>query len=304
MKLFHFLAIPILFVVGISPAWAAQDSITPTKISFDVVPGEVFSYDLTYRSGIGGVYDFFTKAFTYNEKGEKVFLDAPPDWIFFEASTFSFEAGEEKYLPIEVRIPAESQDQDIFFAHFLRRRSPERQTFELGSLMFLRVGKPSLFQGDLEVVPIHYGEKAGVFDAVPFRFQNTSERYFAITPELQFLDEMGQPAAVFRGDKNFVFPSFTREMNVYNFSGKDLSFLPPFQKARLLVFDEDDSLLGQQEVVLQEGDVFVSQERPESFLSQPRIRKDFQFLYHPTFRIIAVCIGLTLIVASFLLRKK
>jgi hypothetical protein len=307
MKLFRVFGLVLLFVLSIASVQAAEDFLAPTKISFSVKPGEKLSYDLVYKSGIGGTYDLSTRVFEYDQYGNKKYVADSSDLVTYSESIFEFDVGEEKKVPINISIPEDFPNQDLYMSHFLRRRSDEQQTFELGSLMFLRVGPVSEFSGKVSNAKFHHlsdtpdgAQTSGRFHGILFDFENTSDRYFFITPVLKLYDSSGNLFDTLENQSTYVFPEFVKTVNFFNFSEKDVDVAD--KRMVLQVLSEDKSVLHEEELSLDDNQVFASQERRVSPFQSLAIRKGI--LYNPTFQIAAIVIGLTLVAFSLFMKRK
>jgi hypothetical protein len=307
MKLFRAFGLVLLFALSIASAQAAEDFLAPTKISFSVKPGEVLSYDLIYKSGIGGTYDLSTRIFEYDVHGNKSYIANSSDFVTYSQTVFEFKPDEEKKVPINIAIPADAVPVDYYMSHFLRRRSDEQQTFELGSLMFLRVGPVSQFSGTVSNTKFHQikgdpdsAPAPGQFHGIVFDFENTSDRYYSIIPVLKLYDTSGDLLDTLENQSTFVFPEFVKPVNVFNFSSQDLNVSE--KRIMLQVLAEDRSVLHEEELAMEDQKVFLSQERRISPFQSLAIRKGI--LYNPTFQIAAILIGLTLIAFSLFMKRK
>jgi len=310
MKFLRVLSVILLFFFIVPVAQAKEDFLAPTKISFSAKPGETFSYDLVYKSGMGGIYDLSTRVFEYDEEGNKKYVATTSPLVLYEENVFEFKPDEEKKIPITVTIPSDFPDQDLYMSHFLRRRSEEQQTFELGSLMFLRIGPVSAFSGQVsntrlhllksEVPPSDAASQQGHFHGVLFDFKNTSDRYFSVIPIIQVYDSAGTLLDTLENQPTLVFPEFVKTVNVFNFSDRDISVADT--RVVLQVLAEDRTLLHEESLKLDEQQMFMSQSRPVSPFQSLSIRKGI--LYNPIFQITAIGIGLTLIAISFFMKKK
>lgn len=310
MKFFRAIFVLFLFFVSLPLAQAKEDFLAPTKISFSAKPGETFSYDLIYKSGMGGVYDLSTRVFEYDEKGNKNYIATTSPLVLYEETIFEFQPDEEKKIPITVTIPSDFPDQDVSMSHFLRRRTEEQQTFELGSLMFLRIGTVSTFSGEVTNTRLHLVKtdappsevvpEQGHFHGVLFDFKNTTDRYFSVIPVIQVYDQEGTLVDTLENQSTLVFPEFVKTVNVFNFSDRDISVADT--KVVLQVLAEDRTLLHEEALELNEQQMFMSQSRPVSPFQSFSIRKGI--LYNPIFQIAAIGIGLTLIAISFFMKKK
>ncbi|MGE3340407.1 MAG: hypothetical protein AB7J46_00465 [Candidatus Altimarinota bacterium] len=302
----RFLLVALVAFFQISPAFAAEDFIAPTKISFQVKPGESLSYDLIYKSGIGGVYDLSTRPFQYDEAGNKLYLTDAPSLVEHAQTVYEFQAGEEKLIPIQVVIPLEIEERDVYLSHFMRRRSEEQQTFELGSLMFVRIGALPEVKGKVSNIQFKHspnGEEVPEkgFQSIVFDFENLVERYFSITPVLQIYDAQGKELVSLENQSTFVFPEFKKAVNVFNFSGEGVA-QENSHRAVLKVVAENSTVLHEEELQFPDAQTFLRQERKESPFQGINIRKGL--LYHPIFQVSAIVIGLTLIAVSFFMKKQ
>jgi|CXWL01.1.fsa_nt_gi hypothetical protein len=305
------LATVFLLLFFLQPsALAADDTLSPTKVIFSVEPGENFSYDLSFLSGEGGSYDFRSTFFRFNSTGGKIYDHEVAPWVTSqEGDRLDFLPGEHRYVTLKVAIPETIQSGDYFFAHFIRRVPPEDQgpanpTYELGSVMYVRIGEPSEYRGTLEDVAVHYLEgNTHDFDAIRFAFRSQVNRFFLVTPVVSFFDNSGQLISTMIGDETLVFPEFTREASVLNFTDKVMNFPEAGVKAELKIFDEEDNLLDQRVLEMKITDRFIAQVRTNSPIPPVRVRKSLQFLYDPIFQGSAIAIGLTLIGLSLFMKK-
>lgn len=303
---FFSLLVVFLGFWNFSQAEAAGDTLSPTKISFQVSQGEEFSYDLSFFSLNGGVYDMLGKSFSYDEAGGQ--QDAPDTYVSlvsFPEPRFGMAAGEERYVQVVVSIPELTADQDIYLGVFIRKRADYDVTYELGSLLFLRVGEAENFSGSIADTAIKYvGDSGTSIEMVTFNFENNTDRYFEVLSELHFFDLLGNKYKKIQGPSTMVFPEFNKTINVINFSNEDFIFDNSFSLAKLLVYSEDAAVLDEAKLDFKKGDIMIHQEKTESPVRQFRLRKHFKFLYNPIFQGLAIILGLTLMAYSFSLRKK
>lgn len=285
---------------------ASADAISPTLLFYEVDPGEEFEFDLVFSSTAGGEYDVLLKALTFSPEGEKKYEDTDDGVLALEGDVLQFSAGEQRYVPVKVRVPIDALPGDLNTVIGLRQRTQASFSFELSSVVVLSIGEGHAPEADLSSVQFRYdAEDAGVLQGVDYQLVNTSGRAFVATPELEFFDEQGESQVFLKGLRNVFFP-FDRGTSTLLFKPDQDIFLTQDLKKGVFRLVASSDFRWQRELVdIPLGAKISPQEKVDFPLELSyRERRLFDFLYHPIFKGFAILIGLTLITISFLMEKK
>lgn len=315
MALFRFILVSFLVVCSAQTVFAQEDFIAPAKFSFNVQPGQTLQHQVIYKSGIGGIYDVSARQFHYDAAGNKIFLDELLLPVSFSDTVVEFQLEEERVVPFEIVVPAHLSPQDVYLGVFVRRRSEELRTFELGSLVFLRIGGFADFQG--KVSPLQFqrnlprnADAQPSFDAISFTVENTAGRYFSLTPRLELYDLAGNLTRTLENPSSLVFPEFSKTLSFSN-SSEDVE-TGLLSKGVLKIFSEDGAVFHEEQLRFPQGEAFLAQQsltspfRVESLqasLSSPD-QGWKSLLKRPLFQVFAVVIVLTFVGFSFVMRRK
>ncbi|MDP2691878.1 MAG: hypothetical protein Q8O95_05780 [bacterium] len=296
----------LLVLLNLSEANASGDMLSPSSLVFDVNAGELFSFDLSFRSQSGGYYELISVPFLYDEEGRRLEKEDLLNVFSFETQELFFEPEQEQYLPVTVSVPDNLEEGDYYYLVSVRKRGDEGATvsYELGALVYLSYGEKGAPKGKLLETSLRMDEGSITdIQAVQFNFQNEATRFFVVIPELVVYDEEGNEIENFDGEASPVFPEFPKHLNLVNRSGKALRS-EDFSSAELLIRTRQGDLLDRAPVVFLEETRLISKEKVLSPLQPYRERKRFQFLYSPIFQGFALFIGLTLVLISFFLGRK
>lgn len=315
MTLFRLFFATFLVLSQLQAVSAQEDFIAPAKFSFSVQPGQTLQHQIIYKSGIGGVYDVSARQFHYDATGHKVFLEAPLLSVEFLNAEVKLQPGEESIIPFEIFIPADFSPQDLYLAVFVRRRADEIRTFELGSLVFLRIGGFRDFAGKVSKVQLQRKSARALdtdrsFDAISFVVENTSGRYFSLTSSVDLYGLDGSLIRTLENPSVSVFPEFPKTIFFSNPSDEVATVT--LSKAVLRVFAEDGVVFHEEQISFPGGEVFLAQQAAESPFQVRSLQSSLSspegnwksLLKSPLFQVFALVIVLTFVGISFLIRGK
>lgn len=291
-----------VFFVPVPMAFAG-DMIAPPLLSYQVEPGEVFEYDLIFRSEQGGEYEVELRRFWFAEGGGQQFESAEDAVLSVESELFSFEANEQRYIPVKVSVPSDVElGSDHQYMVVLRKKSDEFHRYELASVLLFQYGKPTVFEGD--VSGLSFVESDGEVKRLDYGFLNTTERYLELIPSLVIRDEEGVVLETFEGKVRIFFPDLMTDSSLSFLRDEDIVLDERSKSAEFFLKNTADEVVAYRELELPSGRLWKASGSLESPLMEFRERKGMRFLYHPIFRGFALLIGLTLLGGSFYFRRK
>ncbi len=219
MKRLTWLVVVLMAFIGV-PSAQAGDVISPPVLTYSVVAGESFEFDLSFLSESGGEYDILVKTFRFDEEGRRRFEEGAAGVLELNSEVIGFDKGENAYVPVRVQIPDDAQDGDLMYQIGFRIRGNSFHSYELSSVVLLSVGEVDGV-GRFETAAITMGEAEGSILGVDYVFQNQGDRFLVATPQLLLM-------------RNEVEELYT---------GKAQVFFPVKQDQLRFSFFDDDSIL-------------------------------------------------------------
>lgn len=305
MRFFRLFPFFLFGVFLICPS-AFADTLSPTVLFYEVEPGEEFEFDVVFKSEAGGEYDVLQRSLTFAPEGEKKYEDIDADVLDLGSDLLSFSAGEQRYIPVKVRIPSDAVTGDVNYVISFRQRTEASHRFELSTVVVFSVGGVVDPQAELSSAEFRFD--AGdpeVLQGVDYQLLNRSGRAFVAAPELEFFDAQGRSQLTLKGLRKVFFP-FDPEASIFLFrSDEEIVLGQDHKKAVFRVVVSDDFRWEQELVNIPAAAKIFPQEKVDFPLGlRYRERRAFDFLYHPIFKGFAILIGLTLIAVSFLMGRK